>query len=265
MSVFSQVVTPADGLAWVTGASAGIGRALCLELARRGWAVHATARRPEPLEALAAEAEGLSGRIVPQPGDVTDQAAMGTVAKAVTSEGPMALAVLNAGVYTPMRAQAFKAETAKQMFDVNLTGVANALEPVLEHMIARGRGHVALTASVAGYRGLPNASAYSATKAGLIAMAEALAMDLVDLGVRISVINPGFVETDATAVNEFEMPFLMQTDQAALRIADGLAKPGFEIAFPRRFALILRLVGLLPNRAYIWAVRKALGWDKLGG
>lgn len=262
MSVFSQIMQPSDGSAWVTGASAGIGRALCLRLVKDGWVVHATARSADDLNKLASEADG-PGRIAPQPGDVTDLEAMHKIAQAITSQGPLALAVLNAGVYTPMRAQGFKADTARKMFDVNLGGVANSLEPVLEHMIARGRGHVALTASVAGYRGLPNAAAYSATKAGLIAMAEALAMDLVDLGVRISVINPGFVETEATSVNEFEMPFLMQTDEAAKRIVEGLKRPGFEIAFPRRFALILRMIGLLPNRAYIWAIRKALGWDKM--
>lgn len=261
MSVFAKVVRPVDGAAWVTGASGGIGRALALALAAEGWTVHVTARGAGALEALAAEAGG-PGKIVPRPGDVTDVARMQEVVRAITAEGPMALAVLNAGVYTPMRAQNFKAETAARMFAVNLGGVANGLEPVLAHMIARGDGHVAITASVAGYRGLPDGAAYSATKAGLIAMAEALAMDLVDLGVRISVINPGFVETEATAVNEFEMPFVMQPQEAAARILAGLKRPGFEIAFPRRFVILLRLIGALPNRAYIWAVRKMLGWGK---
>lgn len=253
---------PSDGAAWVTGASGGIGHALSLELARRGWTVHATARGEEALEALAAEAGSLAGRILPAPGDVTDPEAMRAIVEGIGTAN-LALAVLNAGIYTPMRAKGFRAAQARAMFDVNLGGVANGLEPVLEAMIARGKGHVALTASVAGYRGLPRAAGYSATKAGLIAMAEALAMDLVDLGVRISVINPGFVATEATAVNEFEMPFLMQPEEAARRIAEGLARPGFEIAFPRRFVLILKTVGLLPNRAYFWALRKALGWDKV--
>jgi NADP-dependent 3-hydroxy acid dehydrogenase YdfG len=261
MSVWQQIAKPEDGVAWVTGASEGIGRALVLALADRGWEVHATARSAEKLEALARE---WPGRIHAQPGDVADLARMREIVAEITRERPLALAVLNAGVYTPMRAQAFSAEVARKHFDVNLTGVANGLEPVLAHMIGRGKGHVALTASVAGYRGLPNATAYSPTKAGLIAMAEALAMDLIDLGVRISVINPGFVETEATSVNEFEMPFLMKTEEAAARIVQGLEKPGFEIAFPRRFAFILKTIGLLPNRAYFWAVRKATGWDRMG-
>ncbi|NNU80053.1 SDR family NAD(P)-dependent oxidoreductase [Halovulum dunhuangense] len=253
---------PADGAAWITGASGGIGRAVALRLAAEGWTVYATARSAEKLELLAAEATG-PGRIVPMPGDVADAARMAACVAGITAEGPLALAILNAGIYTPMRAQNFRADTAAQMLDVNLKGVTNALEPLLEHMIARGDGHLAITASVAGYRGLPDAAVYSATKAGLIAMCEALAMDLVGLGVRITVINPGFVATEATSVNEFDMPFLMQPDEAATRIVEGLKKPGFELAFPRRFALILKTIGLLPNRAYIWVVRKALGWDKL--
>ena len=259
MGVFSKVMKPADGSAWITGASGGIGRATALRLASEGWTVFATARGADDLEALAKEAAGPGG-IVPVPGDVTDAAAMRAAVARASAERPLALAILNAGVYTPMGARNFEATTAKRMFDVNLTGVANGLEPVLEHMIGRGDGHVAITASVAGYRGLPDAAAYSATKAGLIAMAEALALDLIDLGVRISVINPGFVETEATSVNEFEMPFLMKPEEAAERIVAGLKKPGFEIAFPRRFALLLRAIGALPDRAYFAAMRKMTGW-----
>lgn len=259
MNIFEKIMTPADGAVWITGASAGIGRAVALEMARRGWQVYATARRLEPLEELASE----HANIVPVPGDVTRLEDMREAVARITQDGPLALAIFNAGIYKPMRAQAFSAADARQTFDVNLTGVANGLEPVLQHMIERQHGHIALVASVAGYRGLPNAVAYSPTKAGLIAMAEALAMDLVDLGVRISVVNPGFVETEATSVNEFDMPMLLQPDDAARRIVEGLARPGFEIRFPWQFAALLRLIGMLPNRAYIWAVRKALGWDKV--
>ncbi len=260
MNVFRQIVKPEHGSAWVTGASGGIGRATSLRLARDGWTVYASARNADDLAALALETSG-PGRIVPMPADVTDPVAMTDCVARIVESGPLALAILNAGVYTPMRAQGFDAAIARRMFDVNLGGVANALDPVLKHMIGRSAGHVAITASVAGYRGLPDASAYSATKAGLIAMAEALAMDMVDLGVRISVINPGFVETEATSVNEFDMPFLMTPDEAARRIVAGLGKPGFEIAFPRRFAWILRIVGLLPNQIYIRAMRWMTGWE----
>ncbi|MEM9011577.1 MAG: SDR family NAD(P)-dependent oxidoreductase [Pseudomonadota bacterium] len=259
-SVFAQAVTPEDGVAWVTGASGGIGRALCRKLAGLGWTVYATARRQEALDSLVAEDVG---DIRPVRGDVTDLDRIRAIVAEVTAERPLALAVLNAGIYTPMRAQAFDAEAAKRMIDVNVTGVVNGLDPVLAHMIPNGKGHIAVMASVAGYRGLPDAAAYSASKAALIAMAEALAMDLVDLGVRISVINPGFVETEATSVNTFEMPFLMSPDEAADRIVTGLDRPGFEIVFPMRLALILKAIGFLPYRSYIWAVRRALGWSQV--
>jgi NADP-dependent 3-hydroxy acid dehydrogenase YdfG len=257
VSVWSQIARPADGVAWVTGASAGIGRALALELASRGWTVHATARDAAALAALAAERPGL---IVPAPGDVTDAPRMAALVAGIEAQRPIALAVLNAGVYEPMRAQEFDAAVVARTFAVNLQGVANGLDPLLKRMIARRSGVVALVASVAGYRGLPRAAAYGATKAALISMAESLAYDLIDLNVRLCVVNPGFVATKATSVNDFDMPFLMQADAAARRIADGLDRPGFEIAFPRRFAFILRAIGLLPNRAYFAVMRRAMGW-----
>ncbi len=256
----TYIPKPEHGAAWITGASAGIGRAVALRLASEGWTVYATARSEEKLQSL--QTEG-GERIIPAPGDVTDAEAMaGIVARIEGVEG-LALAIFNAGVYVPMRAQEFTAEAAAQHFDVNLQGVVNGLAPAMRGMIERKTGCLALVASVAGYRGLPKAAAYGATKAALINMAEALAYDLHPAGVRISVINPGFVETDATAVNDFDMPFLMQTDEAAERIVDGLKTSAIEIAFPRRFAIILKTMRFLPTRAYLWLGRKAMGWDKI--
>ena len=259
MSGFDYIPKPADGSAWVTGASAGIGRATALRLARDGWTVFATARSADKLAELATE----HPNIKPAPGDVTDVEAMRAIVGSITAQGPLSLSVLNAGVYHPMRAPEFNAEQAAQTYAVNLTGVSNCLDPVIAHLWERRSGCVALVASVAGYRGLPRAAAYSATKAGLIAMAESLAFDLAPRGVRISVINPGFVKTEATAVNDFEMPFLMETEAAAGRIVDGLKRSGFEIAFPRRFALILKTLRLLRPRSYFWLTRKMIGWDKV--
>lgn len=250
---------PEDGAAWITGASAGIGRATALALADKGWTVWVTARSEEKLAELAAERPGL---IRPLPCDVTDRAAMAAAVGTIEAEAPLALAILNAGLYIPMRAQEFDAGDAAKTFDVNLNGVANGLDPILKSMIARRDGHVAVTASVAGYRGLPRAAAYAATKAALINMAECLAYDLIDLDVRISVICPGFVKTEATDVNDFDMPFVIETEEAARRIVKGLEKPGFEIAFPTRFEMILKTIGLLPNRAYLAVMRKLMGWDK---
>lgn len=256
LSVFRQIARPEDGHAWITGASSGIGRAVTLRLVDRGWTVHATARGEDALAALAAERPG---KIIPRPGDVTDAARMAQIVAEIEAEAPLALALLNAGLYLPMEAQDFDVAKAAKTFQVNLTGVANGLGPVMAAMIARGKGHVAVTASVAGFGGLPGAGPYCATKAGLIALCESLALDLMDRGVRISVVNPGFVETEATKVNAFDMPFLMQPGEAAERIVKGLERPGFEIAFPRRFAVFLRALNALPNQ---W---KFAVWKKMGG
>ena len=257
MSGFQYIPQPEHGAAWITGASSGIGRAVALKLAEEGWTVYATARSADKLEQLAAE----NSNIRPAPGDVTDPDAMRRVVADITGQGPLALTILNAGVYIPMRAQEFSAEDAHKTFDVNLTGVANGLDPVLKALFHQQRGCVALVASVAGYRGLPRAAPYSATKAALIAMAECLAFDLAPRGLRICVVNPGFVETDATAVNDFDMPFLMTTEQAAGHMIKGLKRPGFEIAFPTPFVMILKTLGLLRHRSYLWVVRKLTGWD----
>jgi short-subunit dehydrogenase len=240
---------PGDGLAWITGASSGIGRQLALELVARGWTVAATARREAELAALAAEAKG---RIIAAPADVTDARAVAAAVHRVQSDSglPIALAVLNAGTYIHDSAERFDLAAFTRQVRVNIDGTATALAAVMPAMIARGSGQIAIVSSVAGYRGLPRAIAYSATKAALIAMAESLKFDLDRAGVMVQVVNPGFVKTPLTDRNDFPMPFLMPVDAAASRIADGLARGRFEIAFPRRFAAILKLMRILPYALY---------------
>ncbi len=244
-------------LAWITGASTGIGRALALRLARDGWRVAASARGAEMLASLAAEG---GGAVRAFPLDVTDAAAAARVAAEIERElGPVDLAVVNAGTYAPTPADAFDAAVVRRLVEVNLLGAANTLAAAMPEMIRRKGGQIAVVASVAGYRGLPRAAAYSASKAGLIALAEALKFDLDRHGVKIQVINPGFVRTPLTDKNDFAMPFLMEVDDAVERIVRGLAGNAFEIAFPSRFVWILRLLGLLPDRLYFPLVAKATG------
>ena len=258
MSGSSYVPRPEHGAAWVTGASKGIGLATAHRLAAKGWTVYVTARSAEVLDGIAARS---AGRIHSAPGDVTDPEAMKAIVERIEGEHKLALAVLNAGVYIPMTADAFKLDDVKKHFAVNLEGVVNGLAPAMEAMMARERGCVALVSSVAGYRGLWKAAAYGATKAALINMAEALAFDLHPRGVRISLICPGFVETDATSVNDFDMPFVMEPEAAAERIVKGLTETkNFEITFPRRFSYMLKATRLLPAKAYFWLGRKAFGF-----
>ena len=144
---------PGDGVAWITGASAGIGRALALQLAAEGWRVAATARRADVLAALA---ETSGGRITPYPGDVTDAAAMAEIVEAIEArEGMIALTVLNAGVYHLAERERLDAVLAWRTIETNLGGVVRCLDPLLAAMVPRRRGQVALVASLAGYGGIP--------------------------------------------------------------------------------------------------------------
>jgi NAD(P)-dependent dehydrogenase (short-subunit alcohol dehydrogenase family) len=258
---------PADGPVWITGASSGIGRAVAVALRDRGFTVAATARDAAALAALAAEPAAGEGRIVAFPGDVTDAGRMADIAAGIEHDlGPLSLAILNAGVYIPVAAdQPLTTAPFETSFAVNLGGTVNALVPALNLMRPRRRGHVVIVASVAGYSGLPTSSAYGATKAGLINLAESLKFDLDNLGIRIQLVSPGFVDTPATKNNPFPMPHLMKVEDAAAALVEGLSSDAFEITFPRRFTRQLKLLRMLPYSLYFRLVAGSTGWDKRGG
>ncbi len=244
--------------AWVTGASSGIGRALVLELARRGVRVAASARRLPELEALAA----LDARITPFPIDVTDLSSVtATAAEIVTRLGPIDLAVFNAGIGMKMGGRDFDAALAARTMAVNYMGLVNGIAAVQEQMIQRGRGQIALMSSIAGYRGLPGEAAYCPTKAAAISLAEALEPELDAAGVSISVINPGYVDTPMIASAGRRLPFVITPEDAALRIIAGLDRDKFEIAFPWQMVALGKLARILPYRAYLWVMARNLPRD----
>ena len=243
----------AEGVVWITGASSGIGLALALRMARGGRHVIASARNVEAIE-RAASAESLP--LVAFALDITDRAAVDrAVARIEREHGAIALAVLNAGTHRPMSAGDFDPEGFRALVDVNLMGTVHCLAAILAAMRPRGTGHIAIVSSVAGYRGLPTAAAYGATKAALINMAEALKPECDAIGIRLQLINPGFVATPLTARNDFPMPFIMPVERAVDRLIAGLAGDRFEIVFPRRFALLLKIMRCLPYPAYFRLVR----------
>lgn len=234
--------------AWVTGASSGIGRELALSLARGGVRVAVSARSADKLDDLAREHANLASF----PVDVTSRAHMAVAARGIVEAfGALDLAVLNAGIWQPLRARDYDAATAAQSMSVNYLGVANALAPLIPHMVGVGKGQLALVASVAGYRGLPKAAAYAPSKAAVISLAEVLRLELAPLGLTVSLVNPGFVSTPMTAVNEFPMPFIISPEDAAERIVRGLARGKFEIAFPLPLVAMLKLLRMLPNSVYL--------------
>jgi short-subunit dehydrogenase len=250
----------AGDVVWITGASSGIGRALALRLAGDGDTVAVSARSRERLEELAREAAGRPGQIMVYPLDVTERDDVTTMVDRIERElGPIEQAVLAAGTHHPISADAFLAQDLARRVEVNLLGVANALEPLMRTMIGRGRGRIAIVSSVAGYRGLPTSAYYGATKAALINLAESLKFDLDRQGVQMQLINPGFVETPLTDKNPFPMPFLISTETAAERIAEGLRRSSFEISFPRRFTWLLKIMRCLPYRLYFPLIARATG------
>jgi short-subunit dehydrogenase len=247
------------GVAWCTGAGKGIGRAVCLRLTETGYYVAASARTADDLDSLASEAARRSRIVRAFPLDVADAAAVGRCVDAIeTSMGAIDLAVLNAGTHTPVSATSFDLAAFHRLMDINFFGVVNGLAVLLPRFIERKHGHVAVVASVAGYRGLPSAVAYGASKAALINMCEALKPELERHNVRLSLINPGFVRTPLTDRNDFPMPFLMEPDAAAERLVAGLASGRFEIAFPRRLTWPMKAMRCLPYALYFALTRRLL-------
>ncbi len=240
--------------AWVVGASHGIGRAVALRLASAGVTVAASARDEAALAGLSAQAEG---GIVAYPLDVTDPDGVeATVAAIETDLGAIDLAVLSAGVWDPFSIDDIDIAAFRSGIEVNYLGTVNAVAALVPRMRGQGRGQIAVVSSVAGYFGLPRSAAYGPTKAALINLAECLRTELDGTGVTVSLVNPGFVKTRLTAKNDFPMPFLMTPEAAADRMVRGLVSGRFEVAFPLRFVLILKTLGLLPYPLFFWIIRK---------
>lgn len=253
---------PTDGVAWITGASSGIGRALALDLARRGYSVAVTSRDAERLYELADEASGLAGGILPFPGDVADEGAMAGIVDAIErAAGPLTLAVFNAGVFYPTRVERMQTSNFVRTYEVNLLGVIYGLAPTLARMRNRRRGQIAIIGSVVAFSGWPSAAAYGSSKAAVNHLAESLKYDLDKLNIRIQVINPGFIETPLTERVSFRMPFLMTADRAAERLSRALAHGGFETSFPRRLTVFLRLLSMLPHPLRHALVNRLTGWS----
>ncbi len=253
----TQTNTGGGRVAMITGASAGIGRALAIKLARDGWQVAVCARREDALRGIGEEFPELAERLHPFPLDVTDAAESQAVFMAVEADlGEVDTLILNAGDYDPMTLDEFDPALFRRLIEVNYLGAVNGIASALEPMRKRGRGQILVTASLAAYRGLPQAAPYGASKAAVLNMAESLRPALEGTGVSLRVINPGFVKTRLTEKNRFHMPQLITPEQAAESIHQGIDDAGFEIVFPKRFAYTLKFLRLLPYRLYFWVTQR---------
>ena len=243
---------------WVVGASSGIGAALARALIARGARVALSARNAQALAEVAAT--GTSSQLLQLPLDVTRPEEISAAFDAINASwSGLDLAVLLAGSHQPVRAWELDAAQARALVEINLIGTMNATALLAPAFCRDSRGAIAVVSSVAGYGGLPSSLVYGATKAALINFTETLYLDLRPRGVGVYLVNPGFVKTPLTDKNEFKMPALISTQEAAEAMIAGFESGKFEIHFPKRFTLWLKLLRLLPYRIYFSLIHKLTG------
>jgi NAD(P)-dependent dehydrogenase (short-subunit alcohol dehydrogenase family) len=229
---------------WLVGASEGLGLALARLISAAGAEVILSGRDPERLAAAVAQ---MPGRARGVPCDVGSRA---SVERAAAEAGEIDGVVFLAGVYWPMPAQDWNADHAEAMADINFTGCVRVVGAALPAMVRRDRGHVVITGSLSGFRGLPGAVGYAAAKAGTMVLAESLYADLRNSGVTVQIANPGFIRTRLTDKNDFKMPFLMEPEAAAQEMFELMNSGSFKKSFPALFSLFFRVGNFLPDWLY---------------
>ncbi|MEY4698409.1 MAG: hypothetical protein RIT14_2837 [Pseudomonadota bacterium] len=229
---------------WLVGASEGLGLALARLLSAAGAEVILSARSAARLDEAARTMPG-PVRAVP-----VDVASTASVRAAADQIGPLDGVVFLAGVYWPTTAQTWDADAVEAMCDINLTGCARVMGAVIPGMVARGQGHAVITGSLSGFRGLPGAIGYGASKAGTMSLAESMYCDLRGSGIDVQLANPGFIRTRLTDKNSFAMPQIMEPEAAAAAMFAHMNTRRFSLSFPTPFAWVFRLSQFLPDWAY---------------
>lgn len=251
---------------WIIGASSGIGYALAEKLSREGACLALSARSEDELKALQVklpkpqpprheESSPASTDHIVCPIDVSDHKALARTASEISARFPRIDSIIHlAAIYKPTSFAEMQLEDAHKLIDININGTLNLIKAVLPILNSQGSGQLALTGSVAGYCGLPNGQPYSATKAAIINMTESLRAEQPKLDIKL--ICPGFVKTPMTDENPFPMPFIIEPEQAASEIADGLLSSRFEIHFPKRLTILMKLLKRAPSPLYFFITRR---------
>jgi short-subunit dehydrogenase len=245
--------------ALITGASSGLGRGLAVWFAKRGVHVYACARREEALREVAAEAKAAGGVIEAVAMDVVDtDATVATIQKIDEQCGGLDLLLANAGVGSDMGRNRFTWASVEKLLRVNVLGAAATLTAVLPKMIERKRGHLVGMSSLAAYRGLPRAAAYSGSKAFLATFLEGIRVDTKGKGIRVTSIHPGFVKTEMTASAPRKLPFLLDSELAVEKMGRAILRGDSEFAFPWQMSATIHLVKLLPNALFDIAAKRLM-------
>ncbi len=241
---------------WITGASSGIGKALAIKFANEGWQVAASARR----ENLLKELNSQNPNIHPFPLDVKNESETKNIFLNIVKKfKTIDIVVFCTGIHDPDAEKKLSSEKIREIMETNFFGTLNSIMAVNNHFREKKSGHISIVSSVAGYRGLPAASGYCASKAALTSLAESLYFDFKRYNVRVSLISPGFIKTPMTDKNKFPMPLIKSPEFAAEKMFVGLTKKNvFEIHFPIAFTMIMKLLKIMPNWLYFFIIKKGM-------
>jgi len=239
---------------WITGASSGIGKALAIKFSNEGWQVAASARRENLLKELNKKYPNIHSFAL----DVTDSEKCKTVSVEILNKlKNIEICVFCAGIHDPQSEKKFSLDTIRQIMETNFFGTINSINSIIDYYKEKKSGQISIVSSVAGYRGLPAAGAYCASKSALSSFAESLYFDMKRFNVRVSLINPGFIKTPMTDQNDFKMPMIKSPEFAAEQIYIGLTKKkSFEIHFPKSLTYMMKFIKILPN----WIYLKFISW-----
>ena len=239
---------------WITGGSTGIGKALAIKFANKGWNVAISARREKLLKEISNENENIHGF----PLDVTDKLKCKEVFEQIKEKfQEINICFFSTGTWNPKKEKDIDVEQIEEVFKVNFFGTLNSIKAVEEYFKNKKNGKITIVSSIAGYRGLPNSTGYGPSKSALNNLAESLYFDFKKFDVRVSLISPGFIKTPLTDKNDFHMPFIKSPEFAAEKIYHGLIKSkSFEITFPKQLTIIFKLFKFLPNKIYLFLISK---------
>ena len=245
---------------WITRGSTGIGKALAIKFANKGWNVAISARRESLLKEISDKIEN----IYDFPLDVTDKSKCKEVFKQIKNKFEnIDICFFSTGTWDPKKEKNIDVEQIENVFKVNFFGTLNTIKAVEEYFKNKKDGTIAIVSSIAGYRGLPNSTGYGPSKSALNNLAESLYFDFKRSNIRVCLISPGFIKTPMTDKNDFKMPFLKSTEYAAEKIYHGLLNKNiFEIHFPKSLTIILKVLSFLPSRIYFGLIGKMTKYQK---
>ena len=241
---------------WITGASSGIGKALAIKFAKEGWKVAISARREKLLEEISKSQNNIDYFQL----DVTDSEKCKIVFNEIKKKiGDINISVFCTGIHDPNSEKKLNLEKVRKIMEVNFFGTVNSINAVYDYYKEKKSGQISIVSSVAGYRGLPAAGAYCASKSALSSFAESLYFDLKRFNVRVSLVSPGFIKTPMTDQNDFPMPMMKSAEFAAEQMFKGLTqKKAFEIHFPVVFTSMMKVLKVIPNGLYFKIVEKGM-------